>query len=108
MLKKADRLTTADITALSQGKSVFGTLLSLRFTPADRSKFAVSVSKKVASRAVDRNVIRRKVYDAIKTAQDGLKTSVFAMILPKKECLTADSESVRSEIEAVFKKAGLR
>jgi ribonuclease P protein component len=108
MLRKADRLTTAEVMALSQGKSVFGTLLSLRFLPAVRTKFAVAVSKKVASRAVDRNAVRRKVYDVLKTASKGLKTGVFAMIMPKKECLSASPESIGVEVEAVFKKAGLK
>jgi ribonuclease P protein component len=108
MLRKADRLTTAEVTALSQGKSVFGTLLSLRFLPAGRTKFAVAVSKKVASRAVDRNAMRRKVYDVLKIASKGLKMGVFAMIMPKKECLSASPESIGTEVESVFKKAGLK
>lgn len=108
MLRKADRLTTAEVTALSRGKSVFGTLLSLRFLPAEKTKFSVAVSKKVASRAVDRNAMRRKVYDVLKTASKGLKTGVFAMIMPKKECLDSSPESLGVEVEALFRKAGLK
>ncbi len=107
MLRKADRLTTKEVAALSQGKSVFGTLLSLRFVPAERAKFAVPVSKKVAARAVDRNSVRRKVYLALRSAKKSLKTPVFAMILPKKECLAASPEAVSSDIQATLKKAGL-
>ena len=107
MLRKADRLTTAEVTALSKGKSVFGTLLSLRFVAADRSKFAVSVSKKVASRAVDRNAVRRKIYDVLKESSKSLKKPVFAMILPKKECLIAMPDALAKELGIVFTKAGL-
>jgi len=107
MLRKADRLTTQEVTALSQGKSVFGTLLSLRFLASKTSKFAVTVSKKVASRAVDRNAIRRKVYDSIGSVQKNIKNPVFLMVLPKKEVLKAPSDAVTAELSAVLKKAGL-
>ncbi len=107
MLRKADRLTTQEVTALSQGKSVFGTLISLRFLSAGKSKFAVPVSKKVAPRAVDRNSIRRKVYNSLRDVKGSLKKPVFATIMPKKECLTATSGAIASELEAIFKKAGL-
>lgn len=107
MLRKADRLTTQEVTALSQGKSVFGTLLSLRFIPAEKSKFAVPVSKKVSVRAVDRNTLRRKVYDALGFLHGGLVKPVFVMVLPKKDCLSASVDAIKADIEVTFKKAGL-
>ncbi|MFA6158507.1 MAG: ribonuclease P protein component [Candidatus Paceibacterota bacterium] len=107
MLRKADRLTTKEVAALSKGKSVFGTLLSLRFITAEKSKFSVSVSKKVAPRAVDRNAVRRKLYDVLKDASRSLKKPVFAMVLPKKECLDAAPAALSRELAIVFAKAGL-
>jgi ribonuclease P protein component len=107
MLKKAERLTVSDIEALSQGKSVFGTLLSLRFTPSDRAKFAVTVSKKVAPLAVDRNRIRRRAYSALEKVHGNLKNPVYAMLMPKKEFITASFTDISNEIVGIFKKAGL-
>lgn len=105
MLPKAERLTTKDIKALAQGKSVFGTLVSLRFLPADGTKFAVAVSKKVAARAVDRNRIRRRVYAVVRDVKLSISKSFFVMVSPKKDCLTAPKESIKEDINRLFNKA---
>lgn len=105
MLPKAERLTTEDIKALAQGKSVFGTLVSLRFVPADKTKFAVAVSKKVAARAVDRNRIRRRVYAIVKNTKATFNKAFFVMLSPKKECLTAPKEAIGEDITRLFNKA---
>lgn len=107
MLKKAERLTVSDIEALSQGKSVFGTLLSLRFISAQKTGFAIAVSKKVAPLAVDRNRIRRRAYAAIEKIHTSLSIPVYAMIMPKKEFLKAPFADICREVEMVFSKAGL-
>jgi ribonuclease P protein component len=107
MLPKSKRLTTEEIESLHTGKSVFGTLISMRMTRSDVSKFAVSVSKKVAPLSVDRNRLRRRVYSALSPFIRDMKEPVFAMFMPKKELLSAPIETVRSEIAALFKKAGL-
>jgi ribonuclease P protein component len=107
MLRKADRLASRDIDRLSQGKSVFGTLISLRYSPAERAKFSVSVSKKVAAKATDRNRLRRRVYAAVREARQSLKKPVFAMLMPKKECLSCKLSVIRNELSSLFNKAGL-
>lgn len=107
MLKKEERLTVSDIEALSQGKSVFGTLFSIRFTPSQQTKFAVAVSKKISNKAVDRNRVRRRVYGALEGVNIKLIFPVYAMVIPKKELLTASFSEIVNEIEVVFKKAGL-
>lgn len=110
MLPKSRRLTAKDIEGLSLGKSVFGTLLSIRYRPAQSLRFSVAVSKKVASRAVERNKIRRRVYAAVRvTAFSGQSpvSPASIMVLPKKECLTAPADAVRAELSALFHKAGL-
>ena len=107
MLKKAERLTVSDIEALSQGKSVFGTLFSLRFTPGPKTGFAIAVSKKVAPLAVDRNRVRRRGYAALEKIKKSVKIPVYAMLMPKKEFITASFTDIVHEVEVVFKKAGL-
>ncbi|MEN9621617.1 MAG: Ribonuclease [Candidatus Parcubacteria bacterium] len=107
MLKKVERLTVSDIEALSQGKSVFGTLFSMRYTPASKSKFAVAVSKKVVPLAVDRNRIRRRAYSALERVKGNLSFPVYAMLMPKKEFIKAPFTDISKEVEIVFKKAGL-
>lgn len=105
MLSKAERLTRKEISYLSHGKSVFGTLISVRFCPAADSKFSVSVSKKVASTAVERNRIRRRVYAAVEDARKALKKPLFLMLLPKRECSTVPLDALKSDISGLFEKA---
>lgn len=102
MLKKALRLTTEEIETLSQGKSVFGTLISLRYIPADTLKFAVAASKKVFKTAVDRNHARRRVYDAVDVRSLAKARGAFVMFMPKKECLEASTVELKSEIASLL------
>ena len=105
MLPKRERLSVKDIASLSQGRSVFGSLVSLRFLPAKEAKYSVSVSKKVAKRAVDRNRIKRRVYSAVRKAKGASSIPYSVMLMPKRECLTAPLADIQSEIEALFRKA---
>src|SRR5216683_1196978 len=102
MLKKIDRLTSEEIETLSEGKSVFGTLISMRYVPARSLKFSVSASKKVFKTAVERNRVRRRVYDAIDMA--GFKSAKPAsiMLMPKKECVDVNAKSLRAEVNALL------
>jgi ribonuclease P protein component len=107
MLKKADRLTTEEIETLSQGKSVFGTLLSLRYvhvSGADgaKLKFAVSVSKKVFKTAVERNRARRRVYGAIDMKVFATAKPTYVMFMPKKEAITVPIEQLKNEVSALL------
>jgi ribonuclease P protein component len=105
MLPKSKRLTVRDIESLSSGKSVFGTLISMRFLPSQETKLSVAASKKVAPRAVDRNKIRRRTYAALAGVR--LKSPVFALLMPKREFLALPLPALRDEILALFRKAGL-
>jgi ribonuclease P protein component len=107
MLKKRDRLTARDILTLDQGKSVFGTLVSLRFRIMSRKKISVSVSKKISARAIDRSRIRRRVYGALDHSYGKVTRPIFGLIMPKKECATAEFKDICKDIESVFAKAGL-
>ncbi len=107
MLPKAQRLTVHDIDTLSQGRSVFGGLVSMRFRPSETTKFAVSVSKKVAPLAVTRNKIRRRTYSLLRSMDSKMKKPVFAMLMPKKEFSDAHLDVLKKEIVDVFTKAGL-
>lgn len=106
MLPKASRLSTEDVRSLAAGKSVFGTLLSLRIKPAEALKCSVSVSKKVAPRAVDRNRARRRVYAAFEKALPAVTSPAFILIMPKKEALSAPLDALVAEISLLMKKAG--
>lgn len=105
MLKKRDRLTARDIETLDQGKSVFGTLVSLRIGPSPAKKVSVSVSKKAAARAVDRSRIRRRVYSAVEKVLARVNAPVFVLVMPKKECLSVPFSALSLDVEKTFIKA---
>lgn len=114
MLKKKARLTAEDIEILSKpgtSKSVFGTLLSLRVAPAPQQekgvRLSVTVSKKIAPRAVDRTRLRRRVYAAAEKPLANTKVAAHILVLPKKECLTVPYEALGRELSALFAKARL-
>lgn len=105
MLPKKERLTVTDLEALSRGISVFSTLISLRYIEADRLKFAVSVSKKIASSAVVRNRIRRRVYALVERIKKEVKKPAYIMLMPKKEFADKPIDSLEVEIRTLFSKA---
>lgn len=111
MLKKSDRLTTEDIEVLSQGKSVFGTLISMRFSPSpektNKTKISVAVSKKVAPRAVDRNKIRRRTYAVVGDLIQSINKNTYILLTPKKDFLTLPRDVLCRETKALFEKARL-
>ncbi|MBI5134565.1 MAG: ribonuclease P protein component [Candidatus Taylorbacteria bacterium] len=107
MLPKAKRLTTEDVGSLDTGRSVFGTLLSLRLRPSKALKCSVSVSKKVAPKAVDRNRARRRAYAAAEKALSAVKSPAFMLIMLKKEALAASVEDIAAEISSLLERAGL-
>lgn len=107
MLSKGHRLTARDIESLGTGKSVFGTLLSVRVLPSSTVKLGVSASKKSFPRAVDRNSVRRKVFRATK-GMLGFLPPVYALIVPKKECLSASEADIGAEIQSLFKRSAVR
>lgn len=107
MLPKAFRLSRKEAEALKNGRSVFTTLLSLRTAPSPRSQFSVSVSKKVAKLAVDRNRIRRRCYSAITDILPTMPKPNMVMVFPKAAARTVSYEKLVSDLRTAFKKAGI-
>jgi len=107
MLKKRDRLTTKDIENLSLGKSVFGTLLSLRFLAKEKTRISVSVSKKVFNTAVKRNKLRRRIYPLVTPFLKEIIVPAHILIMPKKECINALPSAIQDEIKTLLNKARL-
>jgi ribonuclease P protein component len=66
MLKKKQRLTTKEFDRFfSSGRRAHGPLFTLVRGPHTNFHGAVVVGKKVHQRAVDRNRLRRRVYDVL-------------------------------------------
>lgn len=107
MISKAFRLSRKEAEALKNGKSVFTTLVSLRMTWSPTPRFSVSVSKKVAKHAVDRNKIRRRCYRAIETLIPLIKNPAIVMLSPKALTKNIPYTTLVSDIRTAFVKAGI-
>ena len=72
-----------------------------------KSRFAVSVSKKVAKTAVLRNKIRRQVYSIIRDIFPSLSANQKVVLMMKSGVDKASLNSIKLEIEKTFVKCGL-
>ena len=66
MLKKSQRLTTKEFDQFFKtGKRIHSPLLQLIYSPAEDFHGSAVVGKKIYKRAVDRNLYRRRLYNAL-------------------------------------------
>lgn len=61
------------------------------------SRYRVIISKKIEKEAVDRNKLRRQVYEAIRTTATGSKNRDMILI-PKKKITTATFAQIKEDI----------
>jgi ribonuclease P protein component len=71
------------------------------------SRWAMSVSKKTAKNAVDRNRLRRRGYAAVASFSDIVVRDRAIIIFFKKEALNADSHEIERDIKRVCATAGV-
>jgi ribonuclease P protein component len=92
---------------LSKGRIFYAAYFMMRSLPAKKTLFAVSVSKKVAKNAVDRNRIRRRVYSLL--GEVSLKTELRSenVISAKIGANKISFELQKEDILKLLKKAGL-
>jgi ribonuclease P protein component len=72
-----------------------------------KSRFGVSVPKKVAKTAVERNKIRRRVYSVIKKVESLLITGKNSIFIMKAGSEKIGFEELTNEIKKIFVKSGL-
>ena len=92
------------------GKTIRQPKISLVHTPNSRhfQRFAVVVSKKVAKSAVQRNRIRRRVYEAIRLTKQEQNYTVFrdhVFVIYSKDFLTLPFSTIKKLISTLLEKA---
>lgn len=111
MLPTSHRLGTQAFKEASvKGTPHSSPLLGMKASPApdgSRSRFGVSVSKKVAGTAVRRNAIRRAVYDAVGSLMPELARPVFAVIIVRDKAKGAEKDEIARSVRELFVRAGL-
>jgi ribonuclease P protein component len=71
----------------------------------EKNQFGIIVSRKISKKAVERNKIRRLVYEAIRLKQAVLVSKgLKIVVLANKSLLEKKYEEVEKEVEQVFKK----
>lgn len=104
MLKKKERLTKKEFDRFfSVGKRIHSPAFTLLYTPLETFHGAVVVGKKVYKKAVDRNRLRRRLYNALyKEIKDTEVTGVF-IILAKSGAVSLDFSELRQSVSSVLK-----
>ncbi len=101
MLAKKERLTRKEFDFhFKQGKRFHGEALQLILSPSQTFHGAVVVGKKVYSRAVDRNRVRRSLYPVL--AQYGSARTYTCIIIAKPALKKVSLAQVREELRGLL------
>ncbi len=71
------------------------------------TRFGFIVSKKVSSKAVSRNRIKRVLREQTRLMLDKIKKGFDIVVIAKKEISEKDSKTIAAEIEELFTKKGI-
>lgn len=81
--------------------------LKILKSPTSETKFAVSISKKIAPTAVLRNRTRRRVYSVLRVFAPQVKKGFLVAFVAKKGGERLNYEPLAVEIENLLKRVGL-
>lgn len=98
-MRKKNRLSGAEIRALTSPRRFHGDLFSLSYFPstADTPRFACVVSKKVAGSAVKRNRIKRRVRAVLDAHQSVARVGSYVWYV-KKDAVGAPYRDIEKDI----------
>lgn len=97
-------LTNAELRRLKPKKRLHGIVFSLSVAPlsaSTRAKFACVVSKRIASRAVDRNTLKRRCRAALQPVSAQLSPAAY-VFTAKREAAAASYAAVREDIQSLL------
>ncbi len=88
MINQSQRISKNRIEyILKKGLRLSDDFLNLRFLPnhSEKNRFSVIVSKKVRPKATDRNLLRRQIYEILRTADSPTDQCLDIAIITKSE-----------------------
>lgn len=105
MLSRSYRLSKKDIDRVfKKGRGVFGPILRIKFfsNRTDHPRYAVTVSNKVAPKAVTRNRLRRKTYEILGglSLRSNLDIAINYQKLP-------EEVQIKPALVEIFQKSGI-
>jgi len=116
MLPKKHRIKRIEFPSQkTRGVSVHGEYTTLRFYNENKiaeknnstAKFSVVVSKKIAKKAIDRNLLKRRAYFSLKKITQNIKKPIVCVLYMKKGSFEQSYKNIKSDIEETFKKSKL-
>lgn len=107
MLPRSERLSRSDFELLKKrGARIHTELFTLSYVFTPTLGVGVVVSKKVARRAVDRNMMRRRVYAVFRDIKHDLKTA-YIVVFIKKEGAKTTYSYLKKTLDQAIQRAGL-
>ncbi len=100
MLPKSERLTKEDFKQARPKVFFRGEFFDVALLPGEISKFACVISKKKVKRAVDRNIIKRRMLEGVK-GRTLLKPQYIVFYI-KTKALEAKYQTLCEEISKAF------
>jgi ribonuclease P protein component len=92
---------------MKRGGLLHSPFFVLRFSnTASKSRFAISVPKKVAKTATERNKIKRRVYSILRKLIPQLKQNMEMVMIVKSELTKLSHIKIEEEIRKNFVKSG--
>jgi len=107
MLKKIHRLTTKEVKRVLGRNRQFATAFFLVKFLVNRqkfSRFSILVSAKLDKRATQRNLIRRRAYEAIRRNWDKLNSTTDAILIAKRQIIGISYAEIEKDILNLFDK----
>lgn len=103
MIAKKYRITKEEIAPiLKSGYSLISKLFIIRFKENSKTffRYRVIISKKISTKAVKRNQLRRQVYEALRinNPEEGKKQNFDLILIPKKRILTTNFQPISEDI----------
>lgn len=105
MIAKKNKLSRKDFLVCSKSTNLlFSPLFSLKYkiNNLEFGRWSVVVSKKLSKKAVERNKIKRRVYEVL--AKHLLVYKIDGIIYPKPAVLNLDYEKLSFEIDSLVSK----
>lgn len=101
-LKKRNRLGSKNDIGIifKKGKTLNSEFFRIKYLFNDEgsNKFGISVSSKVFKRAVERNLVRRRLGEIIRKNLSRIKPNLKTMIMVKKNILTQDKRKIEEAL----------
>ena len=102
MPPKRERLTKKDFSALSRRNMIRNTLFDIGYLASEKTKVACVISKKTLPRAVDRNKVKRKMYNLFRECKPSKPYVV--LFYPKREVLYTPYIELKNKMTEIFTK----